>query len=63
MRENAVPASQKEQMRRYKEMTAYTLVTSFSSLPLQVNDDNIPERCNVGPTFSFWSVTKSQNEL
>jgi len=24
---NAVPASQKEQMRRYKEMTAYTLVS------------------------------------
>jgi len=60
---NAVPASQKEQMRRYKEINAYTLVTVFSSLPLEVNGDNIPERCDVGSTFSFWPVTESQNEL
>ena len=60
---NAVPASQKEQMRRYKEITAYTLVTIFSSLPLEVNGGSIPERYNVGSTFSFWPVTESQNEL
>ena len=33
---NAVPASQKEQMRRYKEITANTLVSYLSSLPLEV---------------------------
>ena len=60
---NAVPASQKEQTRRYKEMNAYTLVTDFSLLPLEVNDSNIPERCNVGSTFSFWSIAESQNKL
>ena len=32
MRENAVPANQKEQTRRYKEMKAYTLVPGFSSV-------------------------------
>lgn len=60
---NAVPASQKEQMRRYKEMNAYTLVTVFSSLPLEVNGGSIPERYDIGSTFSFWSVTESQNKL
>ena len=34
MRANAVPASQKEQTRRYNEMNAYTLVANFSSLHL-----------------------------
>ena len=63
MRANAVPASQKEQMRRYKAMTAYTLGTGFSLLPLGVNDSNIPERHKIGPTLSFWSVAKSQDEL
>ena len=33
MRENAVPASQKEQTRRYREMNAYTLDPNLSSLP------------------------------
>lgn len=32
---NAVPANQKEQTRRYKEMNAYTLVPGFSSPPLE----------------------------
>ena len=63
MRENAVPASQKEQTRRYKEMTAYTLGTGFSLVPLGVNDNNIPERHKIGSTLSFRSIAKSQNEL
>lgn len=63
MRANAVPASQKEQTRRYKEITAYTLGTGFSLLPFGVNDSSIPECHGVGSAFSFRSVAKSQNEL
>lgn len=63
MRANAVPASQKEQTRRYKEITAYTLGTGFSLLLFGGNDNSIPECHSVGPALSFWSVTESQNEL
>ena len=35
MRANAVPASQKEQIRRYKEINAYTLFSEFRSHPLR----------------------------
>ena len=34
MRANAVPASQKEQISRYKEMNAYTLVSNLRPRPL-----------------------------
>jgi hypothetical protein len=36
MRANAVPASQKEQTRRYKEMNAYTLVPNLVHSHLEV---------------------------
>ena len=65
MRANAVPASQKEQMRRYKEMNAYTLVSNFSSFLLEAKIGNIkiPERYSINPPFSLWPITESQDEL